>query len=106
MKYSEFKSDPKRHSSLWVSKTFFKNPGAAKPFARSIGKSRDLIHAYGDPDDQNHLHLYNLPTLIDETGDVSILEEIAGMFGYRLVPVNGNVSETLRAIAKAIEDNK
>ena len=103
MKYSEFKADPKRHSSLWVSKTFFKTPGAAKPFARAIGKSRDLIHAYGDPDDQNHLHLYNLPILIDETNDITILEEIAGMFGYKLVKVNGNVPETLRAIAKAIE---
>jgi hypothetical protein len=104
MKFTEFKADPKRHSSLWVSKTFFKNPGAAKPFARAIGKSRDLIHAYGDPDDQNHLHLYNLPTLIDETGDISILEEIAGMFGYVVLPANGNLLETLKALVKALEN--
>lgn len=103
MKYSEYKLDPKRHSSLWISKVFFKNPGAAKTFRKAIGKGRDLVHAYGDPDDSNHLHLYNLPILIDEADDLSILEEIAGMFGCVVLPINGNMLETLKALVKALE---
>ncbi len=104
MKLSEFKANRKWHSSLWVSKALYKNPGAAKSFARAIGKSRDLVNAYADPDDQNHLHLFNLPLLIDETGDISILEEIAQMFGYVVLPVNGNTLYTLKALVKALEN--
>jgi hypothetical protein len=104
MKYSEFKVDPKRHSSLWVSKVFWKNPGAAKPFARAIGKSRDLVHAYGDPDDQNNLHLYNLPLVIDETDDLYILEELAKMFGQELNPLGtGEELEKLRKIKEILD---
>jgi hypothetical protein len=103
-KITEFMKDPEGAASGWVQTAILKSGASIPRLATLMNRKQDILYKWANPHDlERNFPLCYLPTLIQETDDISILEEIAGMFGYKLVKVNGNVPETLRSIAKAIE---
>jgi hypothetical protein len=54
--------------------------------AAQLGCSATRLTQYITESEEGRFHLDNLPIFLRETKDFSILEDIAAMFGYRLVP--------------------
>ena len=93
----------------WVQKTLLKSPISISAIAEAMGMSDSYLYKMANPNEDKHLRLQDLPILIHETGDITILQELAAMFGLALVPVNGNLDgliEVVREMLAALERMK
>ncbi len=85
-----------------VQSTLLKSQAPVAQIAAAIGKSDDRLYKSANrnsPD--HHLHFKDLPILIHETGDLTILKELAAMFGFALAPLE--VLEKLRELMGELE---
>ena len=93
----------------WVQKTLLKSPVSVAAIAESMGLSDSYLYKMSNPNEDRHLRLQDLPILIHETGDITILQDLAALFGMALVPVNSNLDglvEGLKEILGALERMK
>lgn len=109
MDYQEFRKDPRGTVSDWLNDTLSracKENGiqVIDDVANEIGKSDNSLkqYAYKTSYDQN-IRVFELPAVLEKTGEFLILQELCALFGYVVLPVNGNLLETLKALVKALE---
>jgi predicted DNA-binding transcriptional regulator AlpA len=100
---STFKDDPRGTVSDWVQTTLLRSGVPVAEVAAKVGKSEDLIYKWANRNAEQTIPGPALITLMAVSGDLTILQELAEMFGFWLVPRNGDTLETLRALVKALE---
>jgi hypothetical protein len=93
----------------WLSRTLL-NAGSTgitvNQIADAMGLSESSLYKKANiGEESQNLHLNDLIPLLDETGDFFILEELARLFGFALVPL-GDPVEMLKVLVKAMEEAK
>ena len=61
----------------WVQKTLLKSPVSISAIAEAMGMSDSYLYKMANPNEDKHLRLQDLPILIHETDDITILQELA-----------------------------
>lgn len=103
-KLAEFQREPEKIASGWVQTAILKSGASIPRIATLVNRKQDIIYKWANPGDfERNFPLCYLPTLLQETGDLSILKEIAEMFDHIIIPRNGNLLETLKALIKEFE---
>lgn len=105
-KIAEFQKDPEKAASGWVQTAILKSGASIPRLATLMNRKQDILYKWANPGDaERNFPLCYLPTLIQETADLTILDELNAMFGRISIPANGNVLETLKSLIKALEEN-
>jgi len=86
----------------WVQKTLLRSPVSISAIAEAMGMSDSYLYKMANSNEDKHLRLQDLPILIHETGDITILQELASMFGLALVPVNGNPEGLVKVLQEML----
>ena len=90
----------------WLSRTLL-NAGSTgitvNRIADAMGLSESSLYKKANTGEESqNLHLADLIPLLSETADFFILEELARLFGFALVPL-GEPVEMLRVLVRAME---
>lgn len=75
--------------------------------AAQLGISSTRLQQFLSEDEDGRFHLDNLPIFLRETGDISILKDIAAMFGrvaFPLPKVYESLSDLNREVLKGIQE--
>lgn len=83
---STFKDDPKGTVSDWVQTTLLKSGVPVADVAAKFDKSQDLIYKFANRNAEQNIPAYALVQLIAVSGDFTILQELAEMFGFIMIP--------------------
>ena len=90
----------------WLSSTLLRAGSegiTVAQIAEAMGLSESSLYKYANTGEESqNIHLHNLLPLLQETGDFFILQELARMFGFVLVPV-GEPVRMLRVLLGAME---
>jgi hypothetical protein len=90
----------------WLSSTLLRAGSNGIPVAQiaeAMGVSDASLYKYASINEEaNQIHLHNLLPLLQETGDFFILQQIAELFGYALVPLAAPLP-MVKAISAALE---
>lgn len=106
-KLFDFMRDPEQAASGWVQSAILKSGASIPRLATLMNRKQDILYKWANPHDaERNFPLCYLPTLIQETADLTILDELNAMFGRLSVPANGDTLETLKALVKALEESK
>lgn len=82
MNYAEYVPEKTEIVKSWLQQTLLRSHKSVAELADTMGfKSDSSLYKAANPMEGHKLHLENLPILIHETGDFSILDEIETMFG-------------------------
>lgn len=104
-KIAEFMKNPEGIASGWIQTAILKSGASIPRLATLMGRKQDILYKWANPGDmERNFPLCYLPMLIQETADLTILDELNAMFGRISIPANGNVLETLKALVKALEN--
>lgn len=108
VEYEKFIQDRQTAVKAWLQKTIIQGNVSVTHLAEIMGLSESAIYkAASTNEPQNNFHLHNLPVLIQETGDFTILDEIEAMFGRVAIAVTGDPKElvaNLKALVAALEE--
>jgi len=104
MKFSEFNQDPRAAASHLVQKTILQAGLPVVRIAEDLGKSEDLIYKWANAQaTEQNISLYAAVKLMALTEEFCLLQEVAGMFGFALIPLNGDPVAAFKALAEALE---
>jgi hypothetical protein len=104
MKFSEFKQDPKGEVSRWVQTTLVKSGMPVAQVAGYLGKGEDLVYKWANPQaTEQNIHLWAAAEIMALTEDFTILKELADMFAFALIPINGEAVAAFKALTEALE---
>ncbi len=82
MEYDEFIQDKTDVTKFWLQQVLLNSRKSVAIIAEAMGfKSESSLYKATNPSENHRLHLENLPILIHETGDFSILDEIEALLG-------------------------
>lgn len=103
-KIAEFQKDPEKAASGWIQTAILKSGASIPRLATLMNRKQDILYKWANPgDSERNFPLCYLPTLIQETADLTILDELNAMFGRISLPANGDLLETLKALVAALE---
>lgn len=103
-KITEFQRDPEKLASEWIQTAILISGASIPRLATLMNRKQDILYKWANPGDaERNSPLCYLPTLIQETADLTILDDLNAMFGRISLPANGNLLETLKALVKALE---
>lgn len=106
-KFVEFQRDPEKAASGWIQTAILKSGASIPRLATLMNRKQDILYKWANPgDSERNFPLCYLPTLIQETADLTILDDLNAMFGRISLPANGNAIETLEALVKALKEGK
>jgi hypothetical protein len=104
MKFSEFKQDPRGSASRWVQTTLVKSGLPVAQVAGYLGKGEDLVYKWANPQaTEQNIHLWAAAEVMALTEDFTILQELAAMFGFALIIINGDPIAAFKALTEALE---
>jgi hypothetical protein len=109
-KLEKFLKNPGASAKDMIQATLLKSSVPVSQIAAAMGKSDDRLYKSANRNNlDQHLHFKDIPILINESGDFTILHELAEMFGFLLFPVDDAkkliaVSQSLRIGKSSRED--
>jgi hypothetical protein len=72
---------------------------AVEALAKVLGRNPTVVYKWLSPQDhERNFPLCYLPQLLEESGDLTILDELNAMFGRVSIQLNGNVEDTIAAL--------
>lgn len=103
-KIVDFLRDPEKAASGWIQTAILKSGASIPRLATLMNRKQDILYKWANPGDaERNFPLCYLPTLLQETDDLTILDELNAMFGRISVPANGNTIETIEALLEALK---
>ncbi len=100
---SNFKDDPRGTVSDWLQTTLLRSGIPVAEIAARVGKSEDLVYKWANRNADQCIPAHALITVIAASQDFTILQELAVMFGFALIPINGEPVAAFKALAEALE---
>lgn len=108
MKYAEYVQEKTEITKSWLQQTLLRSSKSVAALAEAMGfRSESSLYKAANPMEGHRFHLENLPILIHETGDFSLLDQIEALFGrvaFTMPQVRGDLRAVVEAQGKAIKE--
>ena len=97
-KLREFLKAPEQNAGHWVQSTVLRSGLAVERLASLLNRKPDIVYKWLNPQDhERNFPLCYLPQLLEESGDLTIIDDLNCMFGRICIEHTGDLAADLRS---------